>query len=173
MNDAEFEAMEPLLDSAADQLDALLESDGFQGLNDAIQKISASLPEGMSVTLSCNIEVFDREREKSLRLLDMGITTADGDTPYRCDSDATFQRYVVSGDICRVPHDYCPSCWGMWGFKDRNRECPGCGIVLGNEMKILLDTDICPHCEKGKVSAADPRCSNCGYEVDLDIVTWG
>lgn len=172
MNDAEFEAIEPLLDSAADQLDALLDSDGFQRLKDAIQKISASL-ESMSVTLSCNIEIFDAERESSLRLLDMGITTADGDEPYRYEGDASFQRYVVSGDICQVPHDYCPSCWGMWDFKDQDRECPSCGIVLGNEIKILLDTDICPHCENGKVSAANPECSKCGYKVDLDIVTWG
>ena len=86
---------------------------------------------------------------------------------------AVRQRYVVSGDICQVPHDYCPSCWGMWDFKDQDRECPSCGIVLGNEIKILLDTDICPHCENGKVSAANPECSKCGYKVDLDIVTWG
>ena len=31
----------------------------------------------------------------------------------------------------------------------------------------------CPNCEEGKITASAPKCSNCGFEVDLSFVAWG
>jgi hypothetical protein len=35
------------------------------------------------------------------------------------------------------------------------------------------DLDLCPFCEAGHVSMHNPVCDDCGYEVDLTMVTWG
>ena len=72
-----------------------------------------------------------------------------------------------------VPHDYCPKCWDRWDFKWKNPSCGHCGATLGKEVKILLDTDICPYCELGNVTAAKPTCDRCGYQVDSSAVVWG
>jgi hypothetical protein len=54
-----------------------------------------------------------------------------------------------------------------------HRPCTHCDAVLGENCKILLDSDVCPHCEKGKISAQTPRCEECGFEVDPSCVVWG
>ena len=102
-----------------------------------------------------------------------GMSTFGGAVPHQVWGDSTPQRYVVYGDIIVVPSDHCPQCWAEWGFKERNPKCPGCGLQLGKEVKILLDSDVCPHCEKGKVSAGNPVCSECSYRVNPEHVAWG
>jgi hypothetical protein len=79
----------------------------------------------------------------------------------------------VRGEIQVVPHDRCPRCYGVWDFKFKNPACPGCGATLGRDVKVLLDTEVCPPCEGGDVSMTDPACDKCGYRVDPDLVTWG
>jgi hypothetical protein len=41
---------------------------------------------------------------------------------------------------------------------------------LGGNCRILLDTDIFPHCEKGNVSMMQPKC---GFQVEPNPVVWG
>ena len=57
--------------------------------------------------------------------------------------------------------------------KFENHSCEHCGTTLGQDCKVLLDSDTCPHCEEGRVSMRAPLCDHCGYEVDLTMVTWG
>ena len=45
--------------------------------------------------------------------------------------------------------------------------------VFGEDIKLLLDTDVCPHCEEGKVTMNSPVCNRCGYEVDPKKIVWG
>jgi hypothetical protein len=87
--------------------------------------------------------------------------------------DSTPQKYVVDGEMLIVPHDRCPRCYGIWDFKFKNRSCRECDATLGEEVKILLDTDSCPDCEKGKVSMSSPVCNKCGFRVDRALVAWG
>ena len=54
-----------------------------------------------------------------------------------------------------------------------HRSCRECGATLGDNVKILLDTDVCPNCEQGRISMTNPVCSKCGYKVDLNLVVWG
>jgi len=173
MTEGEYRSLEPLLEPLAAKLQAFLESAELGPIRESLQKASVALTEGMSVTLSCNLEVFDSRRGRSINLLQTGLTTSDGLPPYICWGDASDQRYVVRGTICQVPQDYCPACWGKWDFKQEHRTCAHCGVQLGNEVKILLDSDVCPHCEKGKVSMDNPQCPACGHTVDLSIVAWG
>jgi len=87
--------------------------------------------------------------------------------------DSTPQRYVVEDGIQVVPHDRCPTCWELWDFKLQNPTCSHCGTTLGENCKVLLDTDECPWCQEGKVTVAKPRCEQCGFVVDPRIAVWG
>lgn len=63
--------------------------------------------------------------------------------------------------------------WELWDFKFIHRSCEHCDAELGKNVKVLLDTDVCPQCERGTVTAVVPRCSECGFQVDSTILTWG
>jgi len=168
-----FKLLDPLLDPISAKLQEVLESADFQTVREALLKVSASLPGDVSLTLNCNLEAFDPKRGHSMKLLQIGLTTSKGIPPYTCWGDSTAHRYLVRGTICQVPHNYCPECWGEWDFKDMHRTCPNCGVEMGKDVKILLDSDVCPNCEEGKVGIGQPTCSKCGHTVDLAIVAWG
>jgi ribosomal protein S27AE len=40
-------------------------------------------------------------------------------------------------------------------------------------LKILLDRDTCPRCEKATVSLHQPTCPRCGFFVNPEYVSWG
>ena len=88
-------------------------------------------------------------------------------------SGITSQKYFVEGEMCIVPGEFCPNCWGKWGFKFKHNTCPECGYELGKQIKYLLDTDTCPYCQEGKISVDKPTCDECGFEVDNKKVVWG
>ena len=128
-----------------------------------------------SVDLGVTVNVSDgeEEREHALPLLQTGLCGFDRDKPYQTMPDCSPQKYVADGEIQIVPHDRCPKCWGIWDLKFDNRSCGECGATLGEGVKVLLDADLCPDCERGKVSMRHPRCSECGYKADPKLVTWG
>ncbi len=173
MDRPDFDAAQPHLDKIAEILDKALESD-LVPLRDALAALGKELGSRYSVALECTVGVFDAERERGLlRMLTTGLATSDGKVPYRALGDSSAHKYVVDGEIQVVPHDYCPKCWKPWDFKIRNRSCEHCGATLGENVKILLDTDVCPSCEEGKVSMTTPTCDKCGFEVDLKLAVWG
>lgn len=173
MKASELKDIRPALSVVEDKVGALFESEKFVAVKNAIKDLSEALPETMSLSLNVEIDIYDRERDAEVRLSQLSIAAGHGIEPYECSGDSEFQRYIVEGEICEVPSDYCPKCWGEWGFKEDHRECPSCGVELGNEITILLDSDKCPHCGIGKVGIDHPKCSECEHEVDLTIVTWG
>jgi hypothetical protein len=172
MDRPEFDAAQPHLDKIAELLDKAFESD-LVPLRDALAALGKELGSRYSVALECTASVFDGERERGLRMLTTGLATSDEGDPYRTWGDSTAARYVVDGEIQVVPHDCCPKCWETWDFKIKKRSCQNCGATLGENVKILLDTDVCPSCEEGKVSMATPTCDKCGFEVDSELVVWG
>jgi Zn-finger nucleic acid-binding protein len=173
MKDTERNTLEPAIEAAEEAAEAWLDSEAIAHVKRALQDVTAKLPEGMSLTFNCELDVFDANRGQPIRLVETGVTTSGGEPPHRCHGVTSMQRYLSNGEICELPHEYCPVCWGEWDFKDRHRTCPSCGVSLGKEVKVMLDSDVCPYCEEGKVTADDPMCGQCGYEVDLSIVTWG
>jgi hypothetical protein len=44
---------------------------------------------------------------------------------------------------------------------------------MGREVKLLLDTDVCPFCEEGKVSLIAPVRDRCGQKIDHGTEIWG
>jgi len=75
--------------------------------------------------------------------------------------------------MCIVPEEFCPHCWGEWMFKFKHTQCSNCEYELGKQVKYLLDNDICPMCQAGKVTMNEPVCDDCGYKVEKEKVVWG
>lgn len=173
MDQDKFQAADPILDELAEVFDRLLESPEGNELKGKLQRLSEVVRDSYSVNFTFLVDVFDSERENSLPLLSNGLSTLDGQEPFRTYADSSLHRYIIEGEIQIVPHDRCPKCWEVWDFKLQNPVCGSCGAEMGQNCKLLLDTDVCPNCEEGKISASDPKCSKCGFEVDLSFVTWG
>ena len=173
MKEKEFKSLDPVADKLNEECDRWFNSDNLTALREAIRRVSASLPEKHSISIDLELRVFDSDREKGLRILTTGLSTSGGEELYRTSGDSSVHRYLVDGDIRQLPHDYCPNCWGDWGFKLMHPICPGCGFSMGKEIKLLLDTDVCPNCEKGSVSAGSPSCDECNFTVDPTYVSWG
>ena len=173
MDVSTFEVADPIVDKIGDALDAALVSDQLADMRRVLEDLGKGLGPRYSAELEVTVRIFDRERERTIPLLNTGLSTSDDGPPYRTWGDSTSQRYLVGNEIQVVPHDRCPRCWEPWDFKFDNHVCRHCGTTLGEDCKVLLDSDVCPHCEKGKVSMTSPKCDRCGYKVDLKLVAWG
>ncbi len=173
MDRSTFESADPILDEIAVTLDELLDSDQFSAVRLALARLSEAVGARYSVNLNVSVDVFDAERSNALPLLTLGLSTSQGKSPYKIYGDSTPQKYVVQGEIQVVPHDHCPKCYGMWDFKFKNLTCSECGATMGQEVKLLLDTDVCPFCEEGKVSLTAPVCDKCSHRIDPSVVVWG
>src|SRR5271157_1422849 len=167
MDKETFETIDPILGDIAVVANELLESTATEDLRCLLTNLNSTLGNRYLVSLHLNVTVFDTEMERCLPVLQTGFTGFDRDKPYQAIGGSTPQHYIVDGDMAVVPHDRCPQCWGKWDFKLQHSSCPHCGVSLGKEVKILLDTDVCPNCEEGKVSDSHPRCRKCGSEVEL------
>lgn len=173
MNRDDFEHLDPIADELDAKFDTWIESPEMGTLRRALEQAAALLPNYLSLEISLELRVFDSQKEKAVRLLTAGLACASGDASYRVSGDSTAARYIVDGELCQLPHDYCPLCWGEWDNKLGQPQCPECGARLGTNLKLLLDSDTCPHCEQGHVSWTRPVCDRCGFEVNLDFVSWG
>jgi ribosomal protein L37E len=173
MDKKTFETIDPILDEISEAAEKLLESAATEKLQSLLTKLNSTLGSRFLVGLHFNVTVFDTEKERTLPVLQSGLAGFDTNKPFLVSGDSTPQRYIVDGEMLVVPHDRCPRCWEDWDFKLLHPECSHCGISLGKEVKLLLDTDVCPYCEEGKVSISKPHCKKCGYVVDPSQVTWG
>lgn len=173
MDPDKFNAAEPFTDKLADLVDKALLSEQLADLRKTLDELNKVVGPRYSASLNVTVDIFDRERTKSLPLLNTGLSATDDGPPYRTWADSSPQRYLIKGEIQVVPHDRCPSCWEYWDFKFENRTCLHCGTTLGQDCKVLLDSDVCPHCERGSVSMTNPVCDDCGFKVDLNLAAWG
>jgi hypothetical protein len=173
MDQSSFEAADPILDEIGDMVDDLLDSDQLSFIRLALARLSEAVGPRYSVNLNLTLEVFDETRPHALPLLTTGLTTSGGKPPYKASGDSSPHRYVVDGDIQVVPHDRCPKCYGLWDFKLNNPSCSECGATMGQDVKMLLDSDVCPFCEEGTVSLTNPACTKCEQAINPDHVVWG
>lgn len=170
MDPSIFNELEPLLDEFADLAEKHF---GSADIHDLLTRFTNILGKGKIVSVSMTVEVSEEEGQRSLPLLTTGLSAFSGQSPFRTWGDSTPQRYVIEKGIQIVPHDRCPKCWEVWDFKMRDQTCPHCGLTMGDDCKLLLDTDECPWCQEGRVTVTSPRCDKCGYEVDRNMVVWG
>jgi hypothetical protein len=173
MDRSSFESADPIIDQLAEMVDQVLDSDPFEAIRQALARLSEAVGSRYSVNFTVSVDVLDPGRSNRLPLLTTGFSTSEGKPPFRTWGDSSPQKYVVDGEMQVVPHDRCPRCHGLWDFKFRQPSCPGCGATLGRDVKILLDADVCPHCEEGHVSMSSPVCDRCGDRVDPALVVWG
>lgn len=173
MEPAAFERIDEEVDKVADAIDELLNSEVAEPLKKALAALCKSAGKRYSAGLRIAVDIFDRDAERGMSLLNTGLGVSDTGETYRTWGDSTPQRYITDGEIQVVPHDHCPRCWGEWDFKFENRVCRHCGAIMGEHVKLLLDSDVCPHCEAGKITASSPKCEECGFEVDPKVVVWG
>jgi hypothetical protein len=173
MDRSTFESADPILEEMAATLDQLLDADEFTAVRLTLARLSETVGSRYSVNLNMCVEVFDAERPHALPLLTTGLSTSKGEPPHKTYGDSTPQKYVVDGEMQVVPHDRCPMCYGLWDFKLDHPSCSECGATMGREVKLLLDTDVCPFCEDGKVSLSAPVCVKCGQRIDPGVVVWG
>jgi hypothetical protein len=173
MKEAEFKGVQGTRDHVYARCRTWLDSAQFKEIREALKQASATLPADYSIALEISFRIVDDNREEALSLFTTGLETSAGNDPYPTNGDCSVHRYVVNGEICQVPHDRCPNCWGDWEFKLQNPVCQCCGFEMGNQVKLLLDSDICPHCEQGTVTMTQPMCARCGFLVDQHGVTWG
>src|SRR5438067_932746 len=117
MTESEFNRLDPLADAVDDACDRWFASPEFADLKAALQRISAALPPTYALSINVELRVFDSTRERGLNLLTAGINTSGGAAPFVTSGDSSIHRYTVGGDICAVPHDRCPHCWGEWDSK--------------------------------------------------------
>lgn len=173
MRDSEFKLLDPLADSINDKFEELHKAGSFEGILRDLKKAVARLPDTYSVSFDIRMNVFDTDREKGLSLLTTGFNAQKGHDLYRHYGDTAPQKCLVDGGTCIVPEDYCPHCWGDRGFKFKNTSCTECGYELRKQVKYLLDDDVRPYCQEGKLTIDNPICSKCGYKVDERKVVWG
>ena len=173
MDRSTFESADPILDEMGAMLDELLDSDQFSAVRLLLAHLCETVGPRYSVNLNVSVDVFDAERSNALPLLTLGLSTSEGKPPFKIYGDSTPQKYVVNGEIQVVPHDRCPHCYGVWDFKLNHPSCSECGATMGKEVQLLLDTDVCPFCEEGKVSLTAPVCDKCGHRIDPSVVVWG
>lgn len=173
MDQNTWEIIDPVLDELAEEIERLLTSDEASKIRELLSKLSEKAPAQTTTELNCVISIFDSRREVALPLLNMGFGVSEFGEVYPTSGDSSPHRYVVDGEIQVVPHDICPKCYREWDFKFENPHCLHCDSELGVNCWALLDSDVCPSCENGKISAASPKCESCGYAVNPKFVRWG
>jgi hypothetical protein len=170
MDPSTVDAIQPLLDQVDNLVDQQLDA---PELLQVLASLSQTIGKGLTVSINVTVEVFDEAKDEPLPLLRTGISSTSGQEPHRTWNDSSLQRYVVEAGIQVVPHDRCPKCWGVWDFKFQHPTCEHCGATLGEDCKVLLDSDECPWCQEGKVTVVKPRCNQCGFVVDPRTAAWG
>ena len=173
MKPGEYELLEPVAGIAAAKFEEFCAPENMKDLTEAIRKVLAALPSRYGVELEFSLLALDSKRETSVRLFTGGVSFPMDGEPYASRGDAAIQRYVVKGEVCVVPDDYCPHCWGDWVFKLRKRTCPKCAYSLGKEIKFLRDSDQCPYCARGTVTVKNPKCPECEFVAEPNMVVWG
>jgi len=180
MNDILWRQLEPLAHRMDEEVERIVSSSEAVALKQIVRRAAAILPDGCSVSLDITLNIFDSERGNVLPLSDTSLTGSGNEEPFIAYGDCTPCRYLVDGEIAEVPHDRCPNCWAGWNFKigtpDAEAEtlsCSCCGYALGEQIKLMLAADRCPHCEKGTLSMANPTCDQCGLAIDTSLVEWG
>lgn len=173
MNSKDYADCEKLADKMLDLFEAQYEQGDFDAIEQELAKISARLEERYQVSARITFEIFDKTKEKTILLADTGITAVGGEEPEVFSEADSADSYIVDGEVVRIPHSYCPVCWGDWETKKDNKACPSCGAAMGRKVKLLLDTGMCPHCGEGKVSRANPTCPRCFTQIGESEIHWG
>ena len=172
MDQVIWQKVDPQLQEITEELERLLSSAQAQKLHTMLTKLSQTVEKQYSTHLSCSLNVFHLDRQKSLSLFNIGLGVSDAGEVYPTTGESNSFRYLVDGQIEVVPHGRCPKCLGEWGLQWTFPQCSHCDAELGINCWLLVDSDSCPNCEEGKISANNTHCLNCGFFIDPKFVRW-
>ena len=172
MDKTTFEIADPMMDEIADAIGDLLDSPETATIRSLLTKLNDAIGKRYAVSFDVNIEVFDQEKERSLPLIQTGLSGFEDGELYQTWGDSTPQQYLVGGKVVVVPHDFCPQCWNGWDFKPKHPTCGHCGATMGKDVKLIVSKNACPFCEEGTISPSNPVCDKCGSEVDPNTAVW-
>ena len=164
------------IDLAAQKFHALFDQLDKEGRFDEVKEILSDLSkEDSDYTPEIGFELCltSERKENTIDILKTGISFSEESDGFRTEGSSSFSRYLLNGEIHDLPHEYCPNCWESWLYKFESLECPSCEIELGKDLKLLLDSDECPHCGEGKVTRDNPNCTSCNFFADPKYVSWG
>lgn len=151
----------------------LIEQGAFADIEPKLMALAGGDNESQAVTLSLQFKLTDSEREEEVVVNETGRAYLNNGETYNFNGGDAAIRYLCDGEIKVFQHSRCPHCWSEWEDKHLNPVCPVCEYELGNQVKLLIDDDICPYCLEGKVSQQEPRCSSCGEQIEEKFVSWG
>ncbi|QDU50493.1 hypothetical protein [Gimesia panareensis] len=121
MDQEAWQKAKDLIDEIEVSVDELLDSPELEGLRSKLAELGKRIGKKYSIDLNCTLEVGEWENDRFLKLIDTGHSVGQNGELYRTWNVASFQRYIVNGEILIVPHDHCPSCWGEWAFEFENQ----------------------------------------------------
>ena len=173
MDQNTWNAIDPQLDEIAEELEKVLWSKDCEKLRGMLTRLAKSLPPNLAASFECEVTICDSKREACLPILNLGLGITESGEMYPTSGTSSALRYVVEGEIQVVPNDICPKCYGIWDNKFEIPHCDYCDAHLGVNCWALLDSDVCPFCEDGQITAQKPSCTKCGFVVDPKLVKWG
>lgn len=91
MDPTTFNAANPQLDKIAEIADTHLASPDF---HEVLVALTKALGERYNVAINLTVDVFDEEGERSLPLLNTGLSADLGGQPYRTWGDSSPHKYV-------------------------------------------------------------------------------
>jgi len=169
----DFYAVDKITDDVSQVFDILYDKEVFSDIENKIKQVLAGLPDKYSINFLLKLDVFDSEKERAVNVYETGLTCGGNATPYRVEGGEAFSRFLVDGKIVVIPHAYCPNCWTAWMFKLEYCQCHECEYELGNQIKYLIDENICPYCEEGEITRKNNTCDKCNRTIDEKYISWG
>ncbi len=112
MQEKEFDKLDELAEMVNEKIHKLYEDGEFLEITKKIKEVTQTIEKAYSITVDFQVNAFDSKKEKSIRALTIGISSAEDEDPFLAYGDSSPERYLVNGNIKKVPYDFCPDCWG-------------------------------------------------------------
>lgn len=151
----------------------LLEDGHFADLEDELEILMQSGSSNEVLFVGLHIELSHDSRGCALQLKGSRLHFTKDEGILISHAKAILARYLVHGRIVSATNMVCPNCWSIWVNKSPENGCPECDFHLGEDIKFLVDDDICPACNTGHVSQSNPQCDKCEEIIDDRVVCWG
>ena len=111
--------------------------------------------------------VLDRKHRKTITFGSVDVSYCNDKELLVLGRDATPRTFLIDGNWVTLPEDQCPCCLGEWKLNAwKLTPCPGCGAVLGEDLKVAIVNGRCPFCEDEQPPGAD-EC-DCGFNWNAD-----
>lgn len=141
-------------------------------LQHLVARVSDAAGEGRTAQLRVTFQIDDEVKPGVLPLIDITLRAHTGDEPCQRIMAVDLQCWARGAELVCVPRNQCPDCWQPWNFQQEHSVCQACGLQVGQSCLLVIEHELCPHCQEGQVTEDEPWCGECGYEVDDTRTIW-